>query len=660
MNKITLLAFFLLSQIIFSQEVIINELYFRNPGVNDKQFIELKTNEPEVSLDGYVMVLFNGSNAGGNASYEVLSLDGFVTDFNGLFVLGGPEMTPSPNAGIPTNFFQIGNDAVGIYEASIEDFPDRTLATTENLVDALVYGRAPIGDNNGQGLPQLLDFQPENGIIINTDEGKSVQRSVDNLNEWFVADPTPRQLNDGSGILPVFIDVIPSTTIVDEGDSFTIDFLLSNPPSDDLIINFTLTSSTFSVENFNGDTTITIPANENLGSTTIFIVDDDIDDGDKFINIAVQQLGDPYFLNSNFIEVIVVDNDFTIADWGVPTLPTFDVVSPTGPSDYYDNLNGKSGQALRQAIQDLISEEGVVRIHTYSDIVDILKSADQSPSNSNEVWLAYREESRPKYEYQVGSSGTGFWNREHVYPRSRGGYGSIKDDGIATGINEWWETNADSLRHANSDAHGLRATDANENSSRGNNHFGVNGYTGPNGTQGSFRGDVARAVFYLSIRYNGLSVVDGYPDTNLDPEGQLGDLQTLLQWHVDDPVDDFEMNRNNIVYNWQNNRNPFIDYPELVDYVWGDKQEEVWNQSLSVTQNDFQEVSIYPNPTSNFVQFKGISSNSDVEFYSMTGKKVLERKISKDKSIDLNLNSGVYLVRIISDSKVITKKLIIK
>ena len=108
MYKITLLVFFLFSQIIFSQEVIINELYFRNPGVNDKQFIELKTNEPDVSLDGYVMVLFNGSDAGGNASYEALSLDGFVTDFNGLFVLGGPEMTPSPNAVIPSNFFKLG------------------------------------------------------------------------------------------------------------------------------------------------------------------------------------------------------------------------------------------------------------------------------------------------------------------------------------------------------------------------------------------------------------------------------------------------------------------------------------------------------------------------------------------------------------------------
>ena len=219
---------------------------------------------------------------------------------------------------------------------------------------------------------------------------------------------------------------------------------------------------------------------------------------------------------------------------------------------------------MRQAIQDIIAEEGVVKIHTYSDIVDILKAADESPLNSNEIWLVYSEESRAKYLYQTGSDGTGFWNREHVYPRSRGGFFSIEDDGMATGINTWWNTNADSTRHANSDAHGLRAADANENSSRGNQHFGQ--YNGPNETAGSFKGDVARAVFYLAVRYNDLSVVDGFPEM----EGELGDLATLLDWHEEDQADDFEMRRNNIIYEWQNNRNPFIDYPELASYIWGE------------------------------------------------------------------------------------------
>ena len=212
----------------------------------------------------------------------------------------------------------------------------------------------------------------------------------------------------------------------------------------------------------------------------------------------------------------------------------------------------------------------------------------------------------------------------------------------------------DSLRHANSDAHGLRATDANENSSRGNQHFGQ--YVGPTGNKGSFKGDVARAAFYLAIRYNGLSVSDGFPSQT----GVLGDLQTLLQWHEEDPVDDYEMNRNNVVYTWQNNRNPFIDFPELVSYIWGENQGEVWNQSLSSEEDKLQNISIYPNPASNFVQFKGMETNALVEFYSMTGRKVYEAKIENDAVVYFDLSSGVYLVRIIDDSQVITRKIIIK
>ncbi|MBZ9779323.1 endonuclease [Psychroflexus sp. CAK8W] len=656
MNKIIFLAFVLISQFIFSQDVIINEVDSDTDGVDTKEFIELKTLSPNTTLIGYVLVLFNGSSSGGDSSYFALNLDSFTTDFNGLFVLGGPELTPSPNYFLPSNFIQNGADAVAVYRGSEQDFPEGTLATTDNIVDALVYGTS---DPTDQNLLNLLAQNEQIDEDLNGNkDSESMQRNSDGT--WSIGLPTPRELNDGSGIPPVFIDITSSKTLVDEGDSFVINFSTSKPLDEDLIINFSLANGTFTEDDYNGPNSIILSEGTSTGSLTIDIVDDELDEGDEFINIEIDVIGDPYILNSNFIQVIVVDNDFTVADWGIPTNPTFDNVNPTGPTNYFESLNGKSGNALRKAIRDIIAEEGVVKIHTYSDIIDILKSADQSPSNSNQVWLAYREESRPKYLYQLSSSGTGFWNREHVFPRSRGSFFSIEEDEIATGINEWWETNADSLRHANSDAHGLRATDANENSSRGNKHFGsinnIDSYAGPSGTQGSFRGDVARAVFYLAIRYNDLFVVNGFPDVT----GQLGDLETLMQWHTYDPADDFEMNRNNVVYTWQNNRNPFIDYPELVDYIWGDQQGETWNQSLSINQNKYQDISIYPNPTSTYIQFKGITNAANVEFYSMTGKKVLEKQISNGTQLSLNLNSGMYLVRIVSNSKVTTKKLIIK
>ncbi|MBQ0741110.1 endonuclease I, partial [Aquimarina celericrescens] len=79
------------------------------------------------------------------------------------------------------------------------------------------------------------------------------------------------------------------------------------------------------------------------GSVSIDIVDDAIDEGDEFINIVVDIIEDPFILNSNFIQIIVVDNDFTVADWGIPTNPTFDKVNSTGPTNYFESLNGKSG-----------------------------------------------------------------------------------------------------------------------------------------------------------------------------------------------------------------------------------------------------------------------------------------------------------------------------
>ncbi len=649
MRKIISLSIFFSFAGLFGQDVIINELDSDTEGLDTREFIELKTQDPFTPLDGYVLVLFNGSNSGGDSSYFALNLDGFTTDFNGLFVLGGPELVPSPNYNLTQNTIQNGADAIAVYIGSELDFPEGTLATTANLVDALVYETSDPLDQ------ELLDLLAQIEQIDENSNGnadtESIQRNPDG--SWFVATPTPRLLNDGSGISPVYIDVIPSKTLLDEGDSFTIDFLTSEILTESININFSLVNGNFTEEDYEGPTSITLSEGSSSGSLSFSILDDAEDEGDEFITLAVDALGAPYILNANFIQIIVVDNDFSIADWGVPNNPTFGNVNPTGPLTYFESLNGKSGEDLRQAIQDIIAEEGVVKIHTYADIIDILKVADQSPSNSNQVWLAYREESRPKYLYQLGSSGTGYWNREHVFPRSRGGFFSIEEDEIATGINEWWETNADSLRHANSDAHGLRATDANENSSRGNQHFGQ--YVGPPGTQGSFRGDVARAVFYLAVRFNDLSVVNGFPEIT----GELGDLQTLLQWHEQDPADDFEMNRNNVVYTWQNNRNPFIDYPELVDYIWGDKQGEVWNQSLSINQNDFQEISIYPNPASGYIKFKGIASSALVEFYTMTGKKVLETTIQNGNSLPLDLNSGVYLVKIISDTKAATKKLIL-
>jgi hypothetical protein len=162
----------------------------------------------------------------------------------------------------------------------------------------------------------------------------------------------------------------------------------------------------------------------------------------------------------------------------------------------------------------------------------------------------------------------------------------------------------------------------------------------------------------MAVRYNGLEVVNGFPEGT---EGELGDLATLLNWHRNDQPDDFEMNRNNIVYTWQFNRNPFIDQPDLVEYIWGNMVGQVWDQNLSVDEANELHVKIYPNPADNRVYIKGILSDVEIEMLSVEGRKLLSFKLSSDSSyIDLNLPSGIYLMQIISEGKSSIQKIVIK
>ncbi|MDN6280030.1 MAG: endonuclease [Psychroflexus sp.] len=633
-------------------QILINELDSDTESIDDKEFIELKTPYPNTPLDGYVLVLFNGSSSGGNSSYFALDLDGFVSDFNGLFVIGGPELNPSPQYFVPINTFQNGADAVGIYEGSSDDFPEYTLATTTDLIDALVYGTSDpdaVGLMNLLGITEQID-EDEN----NNKDFESIQRANDN--SWFVATPTPREHNDGSGIDPIFIDLEVSDETLEEGDDFEMTFTASEVLNEDLVIDFTMTNGTFTTDDFIGDTSLTILNNTSSVSQNVSIVDDEEDEGDEILLINVTDLPAPYILNNNRVEIIIIDNDYVVEDYGTPLNPTYNLISSTASTDYYEELNGHAGEDLKSLITTLISDNETVRVHTYADIYTILDEADKSPLNSNKVWLIYTEQDKSKYLRQVGSESSGRWNREHVFPRSRGGFYSIEDDGIATGIDSYWTTNADSLRHGNSDAHHLRPALSAENSSRGNKNFGD--YTGPDGNQGSFKGDVARAVLYMELRYNALSIVEGFPTTS--DAGQLGDLQTLLEWHEQDPPDDYEMRRNNVIYNWQKNRNPLIDMPDLVDYIWGDKYGDTWYSTMSQDEFKTSKIQVYPNPNEGQIHILNLPDQVDLQVFSLTGQLLFSQKSFKENTLKLNLAKGVYVLKISSEEQSMTQKIIIE
>ncbi|TYB79518.1 endonuclease [Bizionia myxarmorum] len=637
----------------FSQ-IVINELDCDNPGIDDKEFLELKSDDANFDLDGYVVVFFNGSNSGGNTSYFTVNLNGYTTDDNGLLLIGSDTVTPFPQLLIPANVIQNGADAVAIYQGSDSDFPDRTLATITNLVDVLVYGTS---DPDAVGLLTIFSAHPNFTDIQQINEGPGNNTNSIQLNNdgtYTATTPTPRVLNDGSGIIYNSIAISTDAEQYNEGDIMNITFTSQTNVDADVTFSFSLNNEGFTAADYSGNTTVTILNGENTVSTAITIIDDTEDEGDEEPIIKFQNLPYPYIPFNNFIKLRAIDDDFTVADFGTPLNSTYGIVASTQANGYYDSLDGLADVNLKQAIQDIIANPDEVRAQTYADVIDILKEADQNPERSNEVWLVYLEKGRAKLDYQLSSVSTGKWNREHTFPRSRAGYYSIADDEIADGKDIFWATNADSLRHGNSDAHALRAADGPENSSRGNQFYGE--YNGPAGTVGGFKGDVARGVFYLAVRYNGLDLVDGFPDGNT---GQFGDLQTLLEWHRNDPPDDFEMNRNNVIYTWQNNRNPFIDQPEMVEYIWGNNIGNNWNQSLSIPENTLDAVLVYPNPTNGRVFIKGLNSNAKATVYSLEGRALFTETLH-NPYLDLNLSSGMYLLQITSGEGTTIKKIVVR
>ena len=298
------------------------------------------------------------------------------------------------------------------------------------------------------------------------------------------------------------------------------------------------------------------------------------------------------------------------------------------PADYYDGTEGLTGEELKSALHNIIKDHVE---YSYSDLRDfILPDSDEDPDNSNNVILIYTGISRAKSNF---GGGQGQWNREHVWAKSHGDFGTSPPAG--------------------SDAHHVRPADVQVNSTRSNLDFD-NGGSPVSGCQGckidddSFeppddvKGDVARMIFYMAVRYEG---DDGEPDLEVvdrvdtSPAPEHGKLSTLLVWSNQDPPDDFEMNRNEVVYGYQQNRNPFIDHPEFVDEIWGNAN--------AIADNLNMNLSCYPNPFVNrvFIEYGG-SSTLTWFVESMDGKTVEKGVMHPGKSA-INLaddNPGLYVL----------------
>ncbi|PAT00971.1 hypothetical protein CI105_08975 [Candidatus Izimaplasma bacterium ZiA1] len=204
---------------------------------------------------------------------------------------------------------------------------------------------------------------------------------------------------------------------------------------------------------------------------------------------------------------------------------------------YYDDAETLYGNALMNALHTIINN-GFVGV-TYGEARYILDETDQDPNNPNNLILVYLGTSI-KNDWDSGAT----WNREHVWPQSLLG------------------VSADNAEvNSASDLYNLMPANPGENSSRGNNPYSELGLGYE--PRDEVKGDVARALFYMMIMYDELNLVDTAPGIH-----EMGYLSELLQWHIDDPVDDFELNRLEVIYSEQHNRNPFVDYPHFVELIW--------------------------------------------------------------------------------------------
>jgi uncharacterized repeat protein (TIGR02543 family) len=242
------------------------------------------------------------------------------------------------------------------------------------------------------------------------------------------------------------------------------------------------------------------------------------------------------------------------------------VLASTGYTGYYASLSGLSGTALKTELARIISTG--VKSLSYSSTSYILDETDVDPAKPGNILLVYNRAS-----VSGVWDGATTWNKEHVWPQSKLGAAS------------------------DSDLHNLKPSNPQINSNRGNLPFVAGSGTYGTRSGGWFpgeadKGDIARIVFYMNTRW-GLAI-----------NSEIGSLAVFIQWHNADPVDDFERNRNQVIFANQNNRNPYIDHPELVALVYGTSSQSdvptgliVWMVRFEPVLADFKQLQTWAEPS---------------------------------------------------------------
>ncbi len=241
-----------------------------------------------------------------------------------------------------------------------------------------------------------------------------------------------------------------------------------------------------------------------------------------------------------------------------PVNPVKPTKSVPKASDYYAAVANLKDTELKEGLHKIIRGH---RVLSYGDLWGALRDLDGG--DDAKVVLIYDRSQRSSSK---NGGDQGDWNREHLWPRA---YGVRRSSA------------------ANTDLHHIRASDVRINGKRGHLYFDetegkdfsgkryssdLDSWEPPN----EVKGDIARAMFYMTVRYEGNKEDNGEDPIDLElsnrpdsTKGVHGKLSILLRWHKADPVSDEERTRNDKVHrSYQGNRNPFIDHPEWVKRLY--------------------------------------------------------------------------------------------
>lgn len=325
---------------------------------------------------------------------------------------------------------------------------------------------------------------------------------------------------------------------------------------------------------------------------------------------------------------------------------------------YYSGIDfSQNGSSIYSQLQNLVTltQDEI----TYSECWDALKSSDLETGSTTLVALIYghndndgnpiTDRTRDK-DNNGGNNGQ--WNREHVFPKSLANP-DLGTDGPG------------------SDAHNLRASDVQQNANRGNKKYtessGIPATINTNWYPGDeWKGDCARIIMYMYLRYGQQCIPANVGTGSLNAtDANMSNM--FLEWNNDDPVSQFERDRNDAIQSYQGNRNPFIDNPHIAYKIWGGPlAEDTWG-GLSISKNDSQQLLAYPNPvTADIFYVSGLNTVElkSLRLYNLQGEFIKDldiEKLANNGGISVNsIAKGLYVIDIIGEQSHQQLKITIK